>query len=174
MLKLFLLILVPIVVISLGGCKTWMKPGADGEMLAEDQRRCENQTGVSTGQKFVDCMELLGWYHGGTSDDHSGPERAASLNVENEEAQPVAQGDEPSPDKPVASEVRGPVSAPEVAPRQVGNWIRFGEGTEQLEAAKAQCDGANVVGETFYDCMQSKGWRQIKFRITVEEPGDHD
>lgn len=174
MLKLFPLTLVPIVAISLASCKTWMKPGADGDMLAEDRQRCKQETGMSTGPEFIECMELLGWYHGDTSDERSDPVQTASPSVEIEEAQTVVKDDETSSDTPVASEGQGPVSVPEAAPRQAGNWIRFGEETEPLEAAKAQCDSANVVGESVDECMQSKGWRQIKFRITVEEPGDLD
>ena len=174
MLKLFPLTLVAFVVISLGGCKTWMKPGADGEMLAADQLYCKNEAGVSAGPKFIECMERLGWYHDSTSDVDSGSQRAASPNVEIEEAQPVVDNYDPSQDKPVSSGVRVPVYVPEAAPRPAGNWIRFGEETEPLEVAKAKCDVGNVVGETVDECMQSKGWRQIKFRITVEEPGDLD
>ena len=174
MLNLFPLTLVVFAVISLGGCKTWMKPGADGEMLAEDQQHCENETGVSTGPKFIECMEHLGWYHGSTSDADSGSQRAASPNSEVEGAQSVLQDYEPSPDKPLLREIQVPVSATEPERTGTGNWIRFGEETEPLGVAKAQCESANVVGETLDECMQSKGWRQIKFRITVEEPGDLD
>ena len=34
-----------------------------------------------------------------------------------------------------------------------GVWIKFGDETEQLETAKAQCDGASVAGDTVDECV---------------------
>jgi len=59
-------------------------------------------------------------------------------------------------------------------PRQLGGWAQFGADTEQLEDAREQCGEADVSSESFNECMESKGWHQLRIRISVEEPGELD
>ncbi len=163
-----------VTIVPLVACKTWYKPGADGDTLAEDQQHCENETLTSTGQVFIDCMKHLGWHHADTSDTVSGSgSTVVHSTAEVGAAQPVAQDDK-SPEEKIPAEVPAPVNTGAAGPREFGGWVQFGEETDQLANAKLRCDKADASDESLSECMQGKGWRPINFRITAQEPGELD
>ena len=149
--KLLPLTLLLITLLALTACKTWYKPGADEEVLAADQQHCESETRASTGRIFLECMKRAGWHH-------------TDMSAAGSDSEPVAP-----PVVEVETDTRGSTQ-----PRQLGGWVQFGADTEQLEDAREQCGEADVSSESFNECMQRKGWHQLRIRISVEEPGELD
>lgn len=173
MLKFVALIFYTVVLFSLASCKTWYKPGADEESLSVDQQRCEQETGESSGEHYMDCLKRAGWGYHDTSaaSEDSGPDSSSRAPL----ATPEVQQDQASPvDMPSAGESGAPPVVSNAGSQGTAGWIQFGEDTVQLESAKAQCDATGAGSEAFKKCMQGKGWRPIRFRITVEEPGELD
>ena len=159
-LRLLLITLVP-----LTGCTAWYKPGADEEELTAAQQRCEDETQMSSGQKFVQCMERAGWRYATFSASVAAPESESPAVTE------------PTPKSPEAAEAQS--ESPKVRnnpaqPRRVRGWYQLGENTERLQDAKADCHETGVGSKAYYACMQTKGWRPVSFRLSVEEPDPMD
>jgi hypothetical protein len=171
--RLLLPVILLVTIMPLVACKTWYKPGADGDTLAEDQQHCVNETLTSTGQVFTNCMKTLGWHYGDTSETVSGSESTVHSTADVGAARPVAQDDK-SPEENPPTEVPAPVNTRAAGPGEFGGWVQFGEETDQLANAKLKCDKADTSDESFSECMQSKGWRPINFRITTQQPGELD
>ncbi len=157
-----------IALLPLAGCTAWYKPGADEEELTTARQRCEEETQVSSGQPFVECMERAGWRYATFS----------ASTVEPETESPSVT--EPPPESPEATEAtEAQTESPEVTgkpiqPRRVGGWYQVGEEIEQLQDAKARCHENGVGSKAYYACMQTRGWRPLGFRISIEEPDPMD
>jgi len=170
--KFFALIICAGVLFSQASCKTWYKPGGDEESLAADQQHCEQETGESSGTLYMDCLKRAGWgYRDTSAAKDSGSDSASRALL----ATPAVHQDQTSPvDTPSAGKSGTPPVVTKAGSPGVGSWVQFGVNTGQLESARAQCDETGAGSEAFKKCMQGKGWQPIKFRITVQEPGDLD
>jgi predicted small secreted protein len=174
-----LLAIVLIASLALAACKTWYKAGGDGDALSSDQARCADETQALSGQTFEACMERAGWHHINTSAEASGLGSRRRAAAQAAASSSALQHDQR------ASEVTGKTEASDAEtdratelrksaeqPGSIGGWIQIGGDAGELADAKAQCDEAGADSQAFRECMQDKGWRPVRFRITVEEPDD--
>jgi hypothetical protein len=163
-LRLLILALVP-----LSGCKTWYRPASNQEDLAADRQRCADETGTSSGQAMIACMERLGWRHSDTDSRESAVTEDETRGAAGQKAIAAPQSalGTPAPSQ-VSSDAAGEAEGQPAGPRD--GWIQFGADSDGLNNARAHCDAAQ--DQSFDECMRSLGW--TKMSISVEAPDDSD
>lgn len=166
-------------VLWLAACKTWYKPGAEGEDFDQAQLHCEEQTGSSEGKQFLQCMQQSGW-----------TQSRFSASIENDTAVPDA-----SLSAPATSEVPSE-SAAATSPRastlperhqQPGNnaadtktgtsphpasiigWYQFGADEDELDEDRTVCEHETGSHGAFIHCMKRRGWKPMGGQITTGE-----
>jgi len=158
----------------LTACQTWYKRGAGGDQLAEDQQRCQDETGTSSGQAFSGCMQRAGWHHGdkasGVIQKDNVDTPAVNVTAKPATVQPDQEATEnttitgDAPSKAAYAEEVSTVRDDPVQPESVGAWFKLGANTDQLEHDQALCEKAKA--QEFMQCMQSKGWHAVGTRLS--------